>query len=272
MLLVVLTWASNPVQAAYSTFVNCLGEVPDYGTTFAECTHSRYVPLGAGFSLSADAQANLATGELKAYAKGGPESTATAQATLVDSVFFQGLSAPTLIRASMAVDGYFNVSNIRDSGCQSISLGVLTGLSDSASANLCFVNGEITLSDFSSGGGVIDIISLTNLDVQLLLAVDFAAMPGLSYQLNASLVVSTPMPVFGTTSFPVTDFFNTAQLAFDLPPGVTLVSESGVLLTQSSNPPNGTVPVPPTALLLGAALTALGIVRRRGRAVSFRSS
>lgn len=269
MVLVVLTCASSPAQAAFSTFAQCLGGVSGSGPTYAECEDSRFVNLSGGFSLFARAQADLARGELKAYASGGPESTATAAASLRDTVQFQGITAPTLIRAAMAVDGFFDVSNIQDTGCQSISLVVQTGFRDSAFANLCFENGQIKLIDVSEGGGVIDVISLTNLDVQLLFAVDFMAMPSASYALTASLVVSTPLPVFGTRSFPVTDFFNTARLAFDLPPGVTLVSESGVLLTEPSNPP-GTVPVPPTALLLGAALAALGIVRRRDRRLSGR--
>jgi hypothetical protein len=57
------------------------------------------------------------------------------------------------------------------------------------------------------------------------------------------------------------DFSNTASFSLDLPSDVTFTSDSGVLFTQSAN----SVPEPATFVIAGAALTILGVLKRKTR-------
>ncbi len=59
------------------------------------------------------------------------------------------------------------------------------------------------------------------------------------------------------------DFFGTAALSLELPPGVTFTSESGVFLAQQQQPPPTAVPEPSILALLGLGLLGAAGFRRR---------
>jgi hypothetical protein len=195
-------------------------------------------------NAAASSSANLASGELRIFARGFEEGTSAAYAALGDTVFLQlpaGMSGPVGVEVDATVHGTYSLA-FSPIGYLTILDSVNNGVTYSQHKAALDQAPETFITQFSvpEVGGVYKFILNAVLDTR-------------SYEGSGCCSIQDGF----------IDFSNTAAIHLKLPDGVTYTSQSGVFLT---NP----VPEPSTFALAASGVLSLVCVSWRLR--SARSS
>ncbi|MDJ0927948.1 MAG: hypothetical protein QNJ73_09900 [Gammaproteobacteria bacterium] len=203
--------------------------------------------------VTGEAYANLATGQLRArssatYLIDPPRGVATStRASFGDTITVLGDWTGTVpVDVSVRVTGRAVPPN---PGATIVSFSMRP------SGPGFFINSDLTFAlSGPSINATLDINSLTYDSIDVVFTETFNVP-----NLNPNFLIGPALTVFSstnfTTAFSQTDFFDTASLSIDLPPGLSFSSESGVFLTA--------IPIPPALWLFGSALGLLGWLKRR---------
>lgn len=224
---------------------------------------------------TAEASADIGTGELKAKATGEKlvpgelETAARASGSAVDTLTIDGPGTDAIpVSFQMAVDGDLILpgSASGQGGAFATVQAVLGIVGDSETATLQFrrrydVSGAI-VSESLTGigdwqGAVPTGASGTHYD--LLLQFDTEIVPGTPFEFESELIALVGSGG-DVGSDAISDFGNTGKFTIILPPAYTLTSQSGVFLA-------GPIPEPSTWAMLACGLgcVALFVHRRRRR-------
>lgn len=230
---------------------------------------------GQQYSSSAYAEANLATGKLKAEAVNVSPTQhggANADARASDTVFFTNTTGSALLLPiSFAVDGSIFDPFGQDDGGIVGGAAVLQLVSGQAGGGAVFFeNGPVATADsqasFSIGRGIYSFTSTA----------PYFTLGGGSYgdfSINTVLSIPTGLTSLGIslrlflncTGGSSCYYGNSGTFSFgELPTGLSYTSQSGVFLTDTGSGP-GAVPEPATWALMILGFGAIGAALRRRR-------
>ncbi len=220
---------------------------------------------------TAEAAADIGTGELKARAtgqkflSGESEIAARAVARAMDTLTIDGPGTDAIpVSFQMAVDGDLFVPAAANGTGQAVALvqGVLGIVGASEFATLqwrrAYDAGGAVVTDSLTGLGdwlgAAPVAGTTN-HFDLLLQYDADIVPGTPFDFESELraIVGMRGPI---GSDAISDFGNTAKFTIILPQSYTFTSQSGLFLA-------GPVPEPQTWALLGVGLLGVGMYAKR---------
>jgi hypothetical protein len=238
---------------------------PISASTSGSCTND--TPNGPpGFGM---ASGDLASGQLRALAKGVFANSATASANFSDSITIIGnLAGPEGINISLGVAGVISgpagAPIIADVGSDIVAAASFVATGAITQNNEIVTlrgydgrNDDLTTAAFPAGtpGISTSFTSAKPSNIQFII-LDNVTVDGAhpSFTFTASISAAA-QPEFRNSGEDIVDFSNTATLALTLPAGLSFTSDSGVLLSKAGTP----IPEPSTFTMMGLALVTFGL-------------
>ncbi|MHB8624113.1 MAG: hypothetical protein ACYC9J_02350 [Sulfuricaulis sp.] len=198
------------------------------------------LPGGSNPNATAKALADLASGNLGAYAQAyGPATTSAAsEAGFWDTLTFSGPSGSALAQLALTVSGAF-FSTGQGSACLLVGGGL---------CNPLFLTPTTSWPTLDS----------TN-PSELLTTTPFTISNGSSIEFSAGIYAQADNPTSSTVILPTADLYDPPHVSLDLPSGWSLASSASGVFTGNPAP----VPLPGTVWFFGSGLVGLLWTARR---------